>query len=80
MQYYILMPNDSEADALNEANLLGEESFGSFWPGSGLMVLMTLVEKAPETLPTIKIVTDQNQTIGVSEFLEKISILHIKRG
>lgn len=24
MQYYILMANDSERDALNEANLLGE--------------------------------------------------------
>jgi len=79
MQYYILMPNDSEADTLNEANLLGEESLGNFWPGTGLGILMTLVEKAPEALPTLQIKTDQNQTIGVSEFLEKISILHIKR-
>ena len=73
------MPNDSEADTLNEANLLGEESLGNFWPGTGLGILMTLVEEAPEALPSLQIKTDQNQTIGVSEFLEKISILHIKR-
>ena len=79
MQYYILMANDSEWDTINEANLLGEESLGNFWPGSGLGVLMTLVEEAPETLPTVRIKTDRNQTIGVSEFLEKISILNIKR-
>lgn len=73
------MANDSERDALNEANLLGEDSLGTFWPGSGLGVLMTLVEDAPEALPSVRIITDQNETIGVSEFLEKISILHIKR-
>tara|TARA_S200002703_G_scaffold11561_1_gene10525 strand:- start:5831 stop:6055 length:225 start_codon:yes stop_codon:yes gene_type:complete len=73
------MANDSERDALNEANLLGEESLGAFWPGSGLGVLMTLVDEAPEALPTVRIKTDRNETIGVSEFLEKISILDIKR-
>ena len=44
MEYYLLLPSDSEQDTLNEANLLGTESFGSFWPGSGLVVLMTLVK------------------------------------
>lgn len=79
MQYYILMANDSERDALNEANLLGEESLGNFWPGSGLGVLMTLVDQAPEALPTVRIMTDRSEVIGVAEFLEKISILNIKR-
>jgi len=79
MQYYILMANDSERDALNEANLLGEESLGNFWPGSGLGVLMRLVDEAPEALPTVRIMTDYKETIGVGEFLEKISTLKIKR-
>ena len=73
------MPSDGEADTLNEANLLGEESLGAFWPGSGLGVLMTLVQDAPEALASVQIKTDRNETIGVSEFLEKISILHVKR-
>ena len=78
MQYYLMMPSDTEQDALNEANLLGEESLGNFWPGSGLAVLMTLVDKAPEALLSVRILTDRNQTLGVGEFLEKISILNIK--
>ena len=79
MQYYILMANDTESDALNEANLLGEESLGSFWPGSGLGVLMTLVQDAPETLTSVRIISDENKTLGVSEFLDSISKLHIRR-
>ena len=79
MQYYILMANDTEADASNEANLLGEESLGAFWPGSGLNVLMTLVQDTPEALTSIRIITDGGEAFGVSEFLERISKLYIKR-
>tara|TARA_R110000803_G_scaffold37262_1_gene80289 strand:- start:1349 stop:1570 length:222 start_codon:yes stop_codon:yes gene_type:complete len=73
------MANDTESDALNEANLLGEESLGSFWPGSGLGVLMTLVQDAPEALTSVRIISDENKTLGVSEFLDSISKLHIRR-
>ena len=73
------MANDSERDALNEANLLGEESLGNFWPGSGLGVLMTLVNEAPEALPSVRIITDRGKAFGVGEFLEQISTLNIKR-
>ena len=79
MQYYILMANDTEMDASNEANLLGEESLGAFWPGSGLSILMTLVHEAPEALASIRIITDGGEAFGVSEFLERISKLYIKR-
>ena len=79
MQYYILMANDTEADALNEANLLGEESLGAFWPGSGLGVLMTLVYETPEALTSVRIITDEGKAFGVAEFLERISKLYIKR-
>jgi hypothetical protein len=68
------MANDSERDALNEANLLGEESLGNFWPGSGLGVLMTLVEKAPEALPTVRIMTDYKQTIHITFTQESIRV------
>jgi hypothetical protein len=40
---------------------------------------MTLVDQAPEALPTVRIMTDRSEVIGVGEFLEKISILNIKR-
>tara|TARA_R100001460_G_scaffold102214_1_gene146519 strand:- start:175 stop:417 length:243 start_codon:yes stop_codon:yes gene_type:complete len=80
MEYYLLLPSDSEQDTLNEANLLGTESFGSFWPGSGLVVLMTLVQDAPEALLSVKIKTDTGVEFGVSEFLEVLDKLNIRRG
>ena len=80
MQYYILMPNDTEKDTLNEANLLGESSFGSFWPGSGLKVLMTLVQDAPEALLSVKIKSEDGVQYGVGEFLEVLDKLQIRRG
>ena len=47
MMFYLLMPGDTEQDVLNEANLLGESSFGTFWAGSGLTTLMKLVDSHP---------------------------------
>ena len=81
MQYYILMPSDSEADASNEANLLGEESFENFWPGQGLWVLMDMVQNHPEALHAVAIKTDldPHTNIGVSEFLDRVSKLKIQR-
>ena len=81
MQYYILMPSDGEADASNEANLLGEESFENFWPGQGLGLLMNLVQNNPEALHAVTIKTDMDPhtNIGVSEFIDRVSKLKIQR-
>lgn len=78
MQYFLLMPGDTEADALNEANLLGEASFGTFWGGSGLKTLMTIVDKEPELLTLIKIKADNNKTLTVEGFLSAIKSLKVR--
>jgi len=80
MDYYLLLLNDSEQDVLNEANLLGTESFDSFWPGSGLIVLMTLVQDNPDALLSVRIKSDDGKSHGVAEFLEIISKLKVRRG
>jgi len=72
MQYYILMPGDTEA-TLSEANLLGESSFSNFWAGSGLRVLMTLVDKQPEVLESVRIIGDTGRKLSIAEFLEEIA-------
>jgi hypothetical protein len=67
------MPGDSEEDTLNEANLLGESSFGTFWAGTALKTLMTVVDKDPELLPMMKIRTDMsNKIFSIEEFLTVI--------
>lgn len=85
MQFYLLMPGDSEEDAHNEANLLGEYTpingvaLGTFWAGSALNTLMIIVDKEPELLPLIKIRTDMsNKIFTLEEFLTTIQKLEIR--
>jgi len=79
MIYYLLMPGDTEQDALNEANLLGEESFGVFWAGTGLKTLMNIVDKEPELLPLIQIKSDMSaKVLSIEDFLTNIQKLKIK--
>ena len=73
------MPGDTEQDALNEANLIGEESFGIFWAGTALKTLMNIVDKEPEILPIVKIRTDMsNKIFNIEEFLTSIQKLKVR--
>ena len=78
MQYYIILPRDREQDMLNEANLIGEESLGNFWPGSGLTVLMTIVTQKPELVERVTIKTETGKQLSIEEFLSKVNKLKIK--
>jgi len=74
MQFFLLMPGDSEEDTLNESNLLGETSFGVFWAGSALTVLMRVIDKEPDLLPLIRIASDMSKRLfTIEEFLSVIS-------
>ena len=77
MQYFILMPGDSEKDCINDSNLLGESSFNTFYSGQGLRALMKIVNTRPELLTQVTIKTDQNQTLSVEEFLTDIQKLKV---
>ena len=73
MQFFLLMPGDSEEDTLNEANLLGESSFGTFWAGTALKTLMTVVDRDPELLQHMRIAQDMsNKIFSIEEFLTVI--------
>lgn len=77
MQYFLMGPADTEQDALNEANLLGEASFDHFWAGSGLKTLMKLVDKDPEMLEHFIVINEKGETLHLGEFLEDIKKLKI---
>jgi hypothetical protein len=73
------MPGDKEEDALNEANLLGEASFGVFWGGQGLKTLMTIVDKQPELLPLLEIRCDgSKEKLSIEKFLTIIQKLQVR--
>ena len=78
MQYYILLPGDTEKDAMLDTNLLGESSFGTFYAGLGLKALMRMVDRKPEMLKDVTIKTDTNQTLSVEGFLTQIQNLKVK--
>lgn len=73
------MPGDTNEDLLNEANLLGESSFGVFWAGTALTTLMKVVDSDPELLPLMRIVGDtSNKTFTIEQFLTQISKLKVR--
>ncbi len=79
MQFFLLMPGDTELDALNEANFLGESSFGTFWAGTALTTLMKIVDKEPDLLPLVTIRTDMsNKAFTIEEFLTAIGKLKVR--
>ena len=55
-----------------------DNGFGVFWADQGLRALMNIVDKEPEKLTKVQIKTDQNHTLNVSEFLEKIDKLKVR--
>jgi len=78
MTYYLLLEGDSEKDAYYDSNVLGEESFGMFYAGQGMVALTNIVNKKPELLETIKILDDTKKSYTLTEFFDILSKLKIK--
>ena len=53
MTYYLLLEGDTEEDALYDSNILGDESFGTFYPSGGFIVLNRIINEKPELLESI---------------------------
>jgi hypothetical protein len=77
MQYFIMLPGDTEKDCIKDTNLLGEASFKTFYAGLGLKALMKMVDRSPELLPNVTIKTDQGKTLSVEQFLTDIQGLKV---
>jgi hypothetical protein len=78
MTYYLLLEGDSEKDVYFDSNVLGEESFGTFYTGQGLVALNNIVNQKPELLETIKILDDTKKSYTLTEFMDTISKFTIK--
>ena len=79
MTYYLLLSGDSEKDSLYETNVLGEESFETFYPSVGFMILSRIITQQPELLETLQIRDEQNNSHTVTEFLDKLEQWKIKK-
>ena len=78
MTYYLLLEGDSEKDAYYDSNVLGEESFGMFYTGQGMVALNNIVNKKPELIETIKILDETKKSYTLTKFFDILSKLKIK--
>ena len=79
MTYYLLLEGDTEEDALYDTNILGEVSFGTFYPSIGFIMLNRIINEKPELLETIKIIDEQKKSHTITEFLDKLEQWKIKK-
>ena len=79
MRYYILYPNNTEADTVNDINQLGDDNgFGVFWANRGLNVLMNAVEQQHSITEHLIIKDEKAKSYSIEEFLDKIKSLKVR--
>ena len=78
MTYYLLLSGDSEKDALYETNVLGEESFETFYPSVGFMILQRILNQRLEIIETIEILDEKKNPYTIEEFVNKLEKWKIK--
>ena len=78
MTYYLLLEDDTEKDVYFDSNVLGEESFGTFYTGQGMVALTNIVNKKPELIETIKILDETKKSYTLTKFFDILSKLKIK--
>ena len=79
MTYYLLLEGDTEEDVLYDTNILGEVSFGTFYPSVGFIMLNRIISDKPELLETIQILDEQKKIYTITEFLDKLEQWKIKK-
>jgi hypothetical protein len=79
MRYYILYPNNTEADTVNDVNQLGDDNgFGVFWASKGFNILLNAVDQNHEVLGHLIIKDEKGNTHSIEQFLDKIKKLKVR--
>jgi hypothetical protein len=79
MLYYLLLSGDSEKDVYFDSNVLGEESFGKFYPEKGFEALMNINDRKPELLEKITVKKETGEVITLDQFIDVIATLKIQK-
>ena len=79
MTYYLLLSGDSEKDSIFETNVLGEESFETFYPSVGFMILNRIINQQPELIESIKIIDEHKKPYTITEFIDSLEQWKIKK-
>ena len=79
MKYYLLLSGATEKDSIYETNVLGDESFGTFYPSVGFMILQRIVDQTPDVVESVKIIDDKGNSHTITSFLDKLEQWKIKK-
>jgi len=79
MTYFILGKKESKENLMFDTNQLGEESLGTFYPAQGFVALHNMIHNRPESLENFIIMDDKGKNYTITEFLDVIEKLKIKR-
>ena len=77
IEYYIFLPDDDPNDVQFDPNILGRESFGTFYAERGMQTLESIVERHHELLQDTTIVTDSGTKFTITEFLDRLNKLKV---
>ena len=78
MMYYLLLDDDTEEDAIYDTNVLGEESFGVFYPSVGFTAFNNIIRNHPDLVDNVKIYDDTKKSYTISEFISVLEEFKIK--
>ena len=79
MTYYLLLDGDTEKDSLYDVNILGEESFETFYPSIGFIMLNRIINEKPELLESLQILDEHKKSYTITEFLDRLEKWRIKK-
>ena len=79
MTYFILGKNEDKANLMFDSNQLGEESLGTFYPAQGFAALHNMINMKPESLENFIIMDDVGKNYSITEFLDVVEKLKIKK-
>ena len=79
MTYFLMHKFESKENLMFSSNILGEESLGSFYPEQGWVALHNMMNNHAEMLENYIILDEKGKKYTMTEFLDVVEKLKIKR-
>ena len=79
MTFFLMHKFESKENLMYSSNILGEESLGTFYPEQGWVALHNMMNNHAEMLENYIILDEKGKKYTMTEFLDVVEKLKIKR-
>ena len=79
MTYFLMHKFESKENLMYSSNILGEESLGTFYPEQGWVALHNMMNNHAEMLENYIILDEKGKKYTMTELLDVVEKLKIKR-